>query len=200
MAQIIQQVTAPNAWQFRTDLFVLQSTVNLEMVANGAATFINTAVRFVGLAIPVGSTIIAPTKLTYTSDATGSGTSYTTQFRASDEDNAAAITTATDFSTRPRTTASASLSPPIIANDVTQDSPDLSAVVQEVVDRAGWVSGNDMLFFWERVSNTGNNNRSYYHSGTIAKSAILEVNFTPPLVAVVFSPGGQQQSYQQIAL
>ena len=73
------------------------------------------------------------------------------------DDDAAGFTSSTgDISERSRTGASVAWAPP--AWDVVgeagadQRTPDLSAVVQEVVDRAGWARGNALVVL---VSGTG---------------------------------------------
>jgi hypothetical protein len=85
----------------------------------------------------------------FTADEKGrAGTSVT--LRAEAADNAAPFTTsAFNLSTRPRTSASVNWSVPAWtvfgAAGADQRTPDLSSVLQEVVNRAGWASGNAVV-------------------------------------------------------
>ncbi len=55
-----------------------------------------------------------------------------------------------NISSRPRTTASITWSPPDWTADTAgaeQNTPDLATIVQEIIDMEGWASGNHMTFF-----------------------------------------------------
>ncbi len=38
---------------------------------------------------------------------------------------------------------------PAWTQDTEYQSPDISAIVQEIVNQAGWVSGNHLVLFWD---------------------------------------------------
>ncbi|MGK2966024.1 MAG: hypothetical protein ACSLFM_10530 [Tepidiformaceae bacterium] len=64
-----------------------------------------------------------------------------------DADNTGTFTTgANDISGRPRTTANVAWASTDLGGDGVFDSPDLTSIVQEIVDRAGWAPGNAMAF------------------------------------------------------
>lgn len=62
------------------------------------------------------------------------------------------------------------------------DSPDISTVVQEIVNRAGWASGNDMVIFWDdHAGNSTAVNATYRRAeswdGDAANAPILDVTY-----------------------
>ena len=105
-------------------------------------------IRFQHVSVPQGATV-EEAFLTFTSD--GAGGPATLQFYGEATDDAAPFTsTVLDVSNRTRTVTTASL---VAASDwlayppaETDDSPDLSALIEEIVARPGWTSGNDMAF------------------------------------------------------
>jgi len=73
--------------------------------------------------------------------------------------------------------------------DVTYNSPDISSVVQEIVNLPAWASGNAMAIFWDdhadRSSHTGSpERRAYSWDGNAAKAPLLHVEYEPPADAV----------------
>lgn len=118
-----------------------------------AATFkYGCGMRFQNITIPQGATIVTA-KLTFRSDGDRAGSVCRTRISAEDVDDAATFAdNAGAFDTRwaARTTA-------IVdwdnienwTNNSDYDSPSIVAVIQEIVDRALWVSGNDIVLFWE---------------------------------------------------
>lgn len=97
--------------------------------------------RFTSVAVPQAATIdLAVLKLNVTGGLDGGGTLY-----GSDTDDSAAWATTTNLpSTQVKTTASTSLPRP---GSTGVKSYDVTTIVQEIVDRAGWTSGNDMSLF-----------------------------------------------------
>jgi len=62
------------------------------------------------------------------------------------------------------------------------DSPDISSVIQEIVNRAGWASGNDLVLFWEdfdgRSSKALNVWRSAHsYDGDTTKAPLLTIDY-----------------------
>ena len=58
----------------------------------------------------------------------------------------------------------------------TYTTPDLGAVLQELVDRAGWASGNDVVIM---VAGTGRRVADS-HNGSVANAATLRIDYTAP--------------------
>lgn len=135
------------------------------------------AARFTGATIPPGSTIDSATLSLYIHSATYDDTDVT--FFLDDADNSAALTTtANDFSSRAATTANVVWTATAVGTG--WKSPgSLTAVVQEVVSRAGWASGNALTVLMD--ARTVSNNfrfRSYEYDPTLA--AKLDITYTPP--------------------
>ena len=84
-----------------------------------------------------------------------------TQFCGDNEDNAAIFTTALDYMARRGTDVGGADNSKRTVEEVNWDniphwgigdileSPDLSAIVQEIVNRPGWQSGNALALFWD---------------------------------------------------
>jgi len=126
---------------------------DLELVYDGSNQKVG--LRFTGVDIPSGATILNAS-IQFVVDETSSGTTSLT-IQAQAVDDAPAFTSSSnDISSRPRTSASV---PWIPVSWNTEDeagpdqrTPDLASVVQEVVDRQGWTSGNAMVFI---ITGTG---------------------------------------------
>ena len=115
-------------------------------------------IRFNGLAIPQGAVI---TNAYVQFEASAIDDDVTTlQFHGEDTDNAATFDT-TDFNvtSRPVTNASVSWAPPIWTTageaGVDQQTPNIASVIQEIVDRGGWVAGNSMVLIITGIGERG---------------------------------------------
>ncbi len=108
--------------------------------------------RFLNVTIPQGSTIDVA-YLTLRCGFASSGTAVNSRISAEDVDDAP--TFADDgaaFDTRwaARTTARVDWDAiPAWTLNVDYDSPSIITVIQEIVDRESWVSGQDIVIFWE---------------------------------------------------
>ena len=57
-----------------------------------------------------------------------------------------------------------------------QQSPDISLIIQEIVDRPGWTSGNALVLIFE--PNSGDNSRpAWTFDGSAADAAVLNVEY-----------------------
>jgi len=135
----------------RVDSTVGLNSVDLELVLNteGGVTGNQTVgLRFTGVAIPRGAQIQSVYVQFKTAETGSTATTLTIQGEAADNAAALAPTTA-NFSSRSRTAASAVWSPPAwnTVNEVgtAQRTSDLTGVVQEIVSRPGWASGNALV-------------------------------------------------------
>lgn len=106
----------------------------------------------------------------------GSYTSATTfSMYGEDTDNPISFSSSSnDISNRTPTTATVSWTPSYwSAADITYTSPDLSEVIQEITDRSGWSSGNDINIITTQTS--GNRGaRSFNNSSTNAPKLIVK--------------------------
>lgn len=109
------------------------------------------ALRFSNANIPQGA-VITSAHIQFTSDGENRTDPSTLTIRAEAADSAGAFRAADgDLSMRNLTSASVSWSPAgwIVEGErtVAQQTPDISAVIQEVVNRAGWEAGNELVLF-----------------------------------------------------
>ncbi len=124
------------------------SSTDLELIRDGSDDQI-VGVRFQNVTVPPGATIHSAYIEFEVDVASDEETNLTLHGQAAD-DPTTFTNTNYDISTRPKTTASVSWSPDewVFANDKHQTS-DLSPIIQEIVNRDGWVSGNAMVFMVE---------------------------------------------------
>jgi hypothetical protein len=129
--------------------------------------------------IPAGATILEAW-VQFQADETGSGViSVTLEGEA--VDSAAAFTSSNaNISSRPRTAASTTWSPPDwpTKNDQgpDQQTSDISAVIQEIVDRPGWSSGNALAIIF---TGTGTRTAESYN-GKPEAAPLLHVLYQAP--------------------
>ena len=111
--------------------------------------------RFAGLSIPPGATIQSAYIQFQCNTKTIGAASLTIEGQAADNPVTFAKTT-NNISSRPRTSADVGWVPApwstVGAQGPDQQTPDLTSVVQEIVNRAGWASGNAMAFI---ITGTG---------------------------------------------
>lgn len=119
---------------------------DLEMTVEGSVNQ-TVGLRFNNLTVPTGASI-ANAYLQFKVDEISSSTTTLT-ITGEDSDQAATFTAASgNISSRPKTSASVGWIPPawntVGQADLPQRTPDIAAVVQEIVDRGGWSSGNSL--------------------------------------------------------
>ena len=148
---------------------------DLEFVTDGS-TVQTVGLRWTGLAIPKGATIQAAYIQFAADEAHSEATTLT--LRAQAADNAATFaSTSLNVSSRARTTAAATWSPAAwVAGQAgaNQRTPDLTAVIQEVVNRPGWVSGNALAI----IVNGSGHRTAFAFEGGAAQAALLHVEYT----------------------
>jgi hypothetical protein len=151
---------------------------DLELVTDGT-TVQTVGVRFTGVAVPQGSVVTKAHLLFQVDEVTTGPTSLTVAGQAAD-DTAAFTTAARDISQRPQTSARVSWEPApwstVGARGADQQTPDLTAVLQEIVSRPGWVSGNAATLV---LTGTGTRTAEAYE-GAAGSSAVLHLEFEPP--------------------
>ena len=154
------------------------SSSDLELVADGSTVQL-VGMRFGAVTIPQGAQILAA-YLQFVTDETGSAaTSLTVQGEAAD--TAGVFTTAaSNISSRPRTTAAVPWSPPpwtvIGEAGANQRTPNLAGVIQEIVNRPGWASGNAVAVI---ITGTGRRTAEAFESGA-AIAPELHIEYTLP--------------------
>lgn len=134
--------------------------------------------RFPGVALPQGVRITAAWVQFQVDEVSTEAASLT--FAGEAADSAGAFTPTTrNLSTRLRTTTTMQWTPapwPTLAErGAAQQTPDLAAVLQEIVNRPGWNTGNALALI---VTGTGSRVAESYDGG-IAKAPVLHIEWTP---------------------
>lgn len=158
----------------RSDGHIVRKTAGLDLVDDSGSQTVG--LRFTAVAIPSGATIIGAW-IQFKADAVRSEATDLV-FQGQAADNPATFTLADhDVSSRPRTTASANWSPPAwtVVGEAgpAQRTSDLKAVIQELVDRPGWASGNAMAFI---VTGTGQRTARTFEADA-AGAALLHIEY-----------------------
>jgi YVTN family beta-propeller protein len=152
---------------------VSPTSSDLELIYDGGVQTVG--LRFTGIAIPQGSTITSAYVQFTADEAQSEATTLTIQ--AQDADSALAFTTATrNVSSRPRTDAAVTWRPgswAVNAAGLDQRTPDLSSVIQELVDRPAW-QGRSLALV---VSGSGHRTaKAFEASRTTAPRLHIEVS------------------------
>lgn len=159
----------------RTDGSMYMNSSDIELVYDGGNQTVG--LRFLSLDIPQGATI-DNASIQFTTDETG-GANGTLTIYAQDANDASAFSTSNNnVSSRTKTSASVNWSPSSWSSigqaGSAQRTPELKTLVQEVVNRSGWSSGNDMVFIIE-----GNGERTAEsYDGVSGSAALLNITYT----------------------
>lgn len=170
-----------------------KSQNDVEEYTNGSGVLVNGTVlnldanntvglRFENVIIPQGATVTSATvSLTSLSD---DSDPVEIEVYAEATDNSLPYTNAADtVSSRVSTSNFVSWLPGPWVTDQTYATPDLSGVVQEVVDRNGWCGGNSMSFKFLHVN--GSERSAYTYDRDSSYAATLRVKFSSTLPAGV---------------
>ncbi|HET7292121.1 MAG TPA: Ig-like domain-containing protein [Vicinamibacteria bacterium] len=168
------------------------TSTDLELVTE--STVQTVGVRFNGVSVPRGARVLSA-YVQFQVDEVGSAqTDLILQGEASD--NAPAFTgSARNISSRARTAAAMAWPPPawptvgIAGPD--QRTPDLAAVIQEIVDRTGWSAGNSLVLI---VTGSGKRTAEAF-DGVAAAAPLLHVEYGPnavnlPPAVTIDAPAG----------
>ncbi len=132
---------------------------DLELVQDNSTQTVG--MRFQGVNIPASSTIINA-YIEFTADEAHSGATNLS-LRGQAADNPPTFTsTRYNVSNRPTTSASAGWNPGAWSIGTKYKTPDLASIVQELVGRPGWSSGNAMVFI---VTGSGRRVAESYNGG-----------------------------------
>ncbi len=154
---------------------MLLSSTDLDLVFDKYNQIIG--IRFNGITIPEGATITNAYIQFKADEITSEATSLTIQ--GEHVDNATAFTSSIgDISSRPRTTAAVSWSPApwTTVGEVgpNQQTPDISSIIQEIMNRPGWSSGNSVVVIF-----TGTGKRvAEAYDGNQAEAPLLHIEYS----------------------
>ena len=161
------------------------SSSDLELVQESSTQTIG--IRFQGLAIPSGATIVNAW-LQFQADESHSGTTSLTIAAQASANPATFSSSSGNISSRPRLTETVSWSPPAWSTGgqgPAQQTPDLALVIQAVVNQQNWTSGNSLVII---ITGSGKRVAESYN-GSSSAAALLHVEYatgpppnTPPVV------------------
>jgi len=164
---------------------------NLIFGKSAAGNAYDLGVRFQAVPVPNGATITRAF-ISFISTNNDSGGAVNARVYGEDADSAAVFSTYADFQGRTRTTAYASWNLiPIWHVGETYPTPDLTDIIQEIVDRAGWASGNDLVLFVEDYSSS---------NSAIRRAASYDnAGYTEPVLTLVYEEGtlGQEATCEK---
>jgi hypothetical protein len=153
--------------------------------ANGTTAFIGKDYimgwRFENVSIPKGA--IISSAILYFYCYTNPEKPISTKFSGENVDHAAPITTAqNDLINRGKTSAKAVYTPNLWVRIGWKKSSELAPIVQEIVNRAGWASGNALLLMADDFGSTGYRTLSTFDMNA-SYGAQLTVTYSPPPAA-----------------
>lgn len=157
----------------------------------GSDVFRSSYFRFTNVNI-AKSTTVTSAYIVLTSISDESGTTVNSTLKGEASDSAAQITSLAIWNARTKTTASVSWnSMASWVNGSTYNTPDISSVIQEIINRVGWVSGNAINIFWEDNASTNGSGRiaaAYEQSPSLAP--LLVINYGTPSGTSIFGDQG----------
>lgn len=135
--------------------------------------------RFQNVIVPRGA-VITRAYIQFQTDEVSSGESSLMIRGQRAGDTRGFTVNANDISSRPVTTASVVWNPPAWTEageaGLKQRTSDLTPVIQEIINREDWQSGNSMVII---ITGSGTRTAISY-SGVAEKAALLHIEFTPP--------------------
>ena len=153
---------------------VTSGDLNLGTDANRPQT---AGMRFTEITVPQGATITGAWLQFQVDEVSTAATTVSVAGQAAD-DAGAFTTIAGSISTRPLTSATVSWTPATWptagARTADQQTPDLTAVLQEIIDRPGWISGNALVLL---VSGTGERIAESF-DGSVLRAPVLHIEYT----------------------
>jgi len=134
-----------------TNNSIYMTSSDLELTQDGLTNQL-IGIRFQNIPIPQGATV-TKAYIRFTVDEVSTGVVNLTIYGEDSDNSQTFLTTPNNVSSRAKTAHSISWSPKDWLNigDSTTDqtTPDLKDIIQEIVDRSGWSSGNSMSFIIE---------------------------------------------------
>ncbi len=151
------------------------SSSDLELIADGSNDQL-VGMRFTNVTVPNGATI-SSAYTQFQVDETNSGAT-SVNIQAQDIDDAPTFSTSSNnISSRSRTSASVAWAPAAWSSvgeaGPDQRTPNIKAVIQEIVNRPGWASGNDMVII---ITGSGERTAEAYN-GSSSGAALLHIEY-----------------------
>ncbi len=178
-------------WNGAAWVFDLASAAIRVGYASATILKIGSGMRFLNVTIPNNATIITA-YLTPTAKNDDAHIVVNSIIHGEDADNAVTFDDYADYAGRDRTAASVNWNAIDAWTAETEyDSPEIKTIIQEIVDRGSWASGNAMVIFWDdHDDNTDHDDdhtrRGYGHALSDTKCAKLHIEYTVPAVGRSF--------------
>lgn len=155
---------------------------------------LNIGFVFPGVTVPQGATVSAATLEVWVTNAAGTDDDPELDIYGEAADNAANFATTAYVSARARTSANVSWSATNVGVDAYKSTPDITAVVQEILGRAGWSSGNNMgILFVSKNNSTGKICGFRTYDESAAHAAKLHITYTAGAAAKAPPPFQRKQ-------
>jgi len=140
------------------------------------------AVRYTGIPIPNGATIINA-EIQYHVDVVHANVPLTVTFTGEDIDDSPTLNGANNnIGNRVSTTASVNWAVPhwaaVSDEGPAQLTPDLSTIIQEIVDRPGWVSGNDIAIMIKSWPDNSGHREAELSNGEAANAPTISISWS----------------------
>ena len=160
----------------RENQSMYMNSTDLELIYDNSRQQVG--MRFLNITIPQG-TEVKNAYIRFTTDETNSSNVTVTFFGEDVDDAVTFATNSGNISSRTKTSASVDWTPdPWTSVGATHDSPDLTTIAQEIINRSGWSSGNDMVFI---VTGTGTNKRTAdSYRGGASNRPLLHIEYCTP--------------------
>ena len=152
--------------------------------------------RFQGITVPEGVTITAA-NIVFVCAENLNTTTVNSTFTGEDVDDASTFSTLGDYQARRGTVVGGANNNYITSAQVNWDniaawtlgtsytSPELKTIIQEIVNRGGWVSGNDMVIFWD-----DHDDRSSHSTQRVRSIALYDnTTYDAPLLHIEYTGG-----------
>lgn len=163
--------------QFGNDFMVL---------GNDSVNIAHSFARFLSVTIPKDSTILTAV-LNVTASSTQSTTTVNGNIYADAADNSTQITSYSDFNGRSLTSAVAWTNIPAETLNTAYDSPDITSIIQAIVNRSGWVSGNAIQLLIKDNSSTSARTRQWFpYQVSSVKAPLLTITYDLPASGFFF--------------
>lgn len=170
---------AGDGWVANENYGQVGNTTEFEDMGTWYGGIKNLSMRFTGVTIPQGATITSAT-ISLTDNTSGHAAVMHFKITGVDEDNTAEFTTSpiATARTRTHTTAVVDWDPSFTSSSGTERaSADISTIIQEIVDRGGWSSGNAIGIYLYDDGTSNNYWDIYYYSSNSAKVALLTITY-----------------------
>ncbi|GEM_PF-1282166 len=153
------------------------SSTDLELGAESGTVPQAVGLRFNNVFVPKGATV-TNAYIQFTNDESESETTNVTMYGQA-SDNATTFTNVdNNITNRTKTNASVNWNPTAwtVVNEAStnQQSPNLKSIIQEIINRSGWVENNSLAFI---ITGTGDRT-TFSYDGTASKAPRLHLSFT----------------------